>query len=324
MKKLKIHLLFGSLLLFIGMPLIQGGDVWAIDYPTKPIQLVGVFPAGGVTDIICRILAATLPDFIGQPVVVLNKPGGSGVVGTSWAAKQKPDGYTIFMGQPSPLITLSLFTDLPYSRKDFIPLATLCTFPTVVGVLPKSPFKTWKDIVAYARENPEKLTYCISGPFAFGNLLMHGIMAEEKIRLKPIPETGCPPCLMAVLGGHRDIYVCEVWHEGLRFIANFSPVRSPRFYPDVPTFKEMGYNVYGSAWWSPAALKGTPPEIVSKLKEAIKKAFESKQFQEMIKAVNAELYFLSAEETEKMWERDYIEIRNLLEKSGLEYKYKKK
>ncbi len=322
MKKLKIHLLFGSLLLFIGMPLIQGGDVWAIDYPTRPIQLVGVYPAGGVTDIVCRILAANLTDFIGQPVVVLNKPGGSGVVGTAWIAQQKPDGYTIFMAQPSPVITQTFFTDLPYSRKDFIPLATLCTFPTVVGVLPNSPFKTWKDIVAYARENPEKLTYCSSGPFSYGNLLMNGIIKEEKIRINSIPESGCPGCVMAVLGGHRDIYVCEVWHEGLRFIGNFSSERSPRFYPDVPTFKEMGYNLAASAWWGVAALKGTPPEIVSKLKEAIKKAYESKQFQTMIKATNAELFWLSAEETGKMWENEYLTVKNLVEKSGLPYKKK--
>lgn len=294
----------------------------AADFPVKPIEIVASYAPGGATDIIARIVAATMPDFIGQPVVVLNKPGGGGVVGTAWAAKQKADGYTLFMGSPGPLITQALMTELPYSYKDFIPLATFCYFPTVLGVLPNSQFKSWKEVAAYAKENPGKVTFCSSGYSSTGNVLMHGVMQEAKIQLKSIPKNGCPECLRAVLGGHTDIYICEPWHEGLRFIANFSPSRSPKYYKDVPTFKEMGYTIARITWYILSTQKGTPPEIVAKLREATKKTYESKQFQEMLKGVVAEPYYLSGEETAKMLDHDFADTLKILEKSGMEYKKK--
>lgn len=321
MEKSRIHWLWvlGAVSLVI---LFGPQSTGATDYPTKPIQIVAAYAPGGATDIIARIVSATLPDFIGQPVVVLNKPGGGGVVGTAWTAKQKPDGYTLFMGSPGPLITQALMTELPYSYKDFIPLATFCYFPTVVGVLPSSPFKTWKDVEKYARENPGKVTFCSSGYGSTGNVLMHGVMLEAKMQMKSIPENGCPECLRAVLGGHTDIYICEPWHEGLRFIANFAPSRSPKYYKEVPTFKEMGYEISRITWYILSTQKGTPPEIVAKLREAMKKTYESKQFQEMLKGVVAEPYYVTAEDTMKMLDRDYADTLRILEKSGLEYKKK--
>jgi tripartite-type tricarboxylate transporter receptor subunit TctC len=313
LKLLGVVIIFSALMAFYEV-------AGAIEYPTKPIQIVAAYAPGGATDIIARIAAATLSDFVGQPVVVLNKPGGGGVVGTAWVAKQKPDGYTLFMASPGPIITQALMTDLPYSRKDFIPLATLCYFPTVLGVLPNSPIKKWQDVVEQAKKTPGKITYCSSGHASTGNILMQGAMLAANIQLKSVPENGCPECMRAVLGGHTDIYVCEPWHEGLRYIANFAPVRSPKYYKDVPTFKEMGYGVSRITWYPLCVQKGTPPEIVAKLRDAIKKAYDSVQFQEMLKGVVAEPYFLSGEETEKMWESDYQNTIEILEKAGIKYK----
>ncbi len=304
----------------ICVSIFLNAGVRAQEYPSRPIQIIASYAAGGATDIIARIVAATLPDFIGQPVVVLNKPGAGGVVGTAWVAKQKPDGYVLFMASPGPIITQALMTDLPYSRKDFIPVATFCYFPTVLGVLPDSKFKTWKNVEDFAKENPGKLTYCSSGQSSTGNVLMHGVMQGGNIKLKSVPENGCPECLRAVLGGHTDIYICEPWHEGLRFIANFAPTRSPKYYKDVPTFKEMGYSIARITWYVLCAQRDTPAEIISKLREAAKKTYESKQFQEMLKGIVAEPYFLTGEETEKMWETDYLDTLKILEKSGMKYK----
>jgi len=296
----------------------------AADYPTRPIQIVAAYAAGGATDQISRIVAAVLPDILGQPAVVLNKPGSGGVVGTAWAASQKPDGHTLFMGSPGPIITQSLMTQLPYSRKDFIPIATLCYFPTVVGVLPSSPYKTWKDVENAAKKAPNSITYCTSGFSATGSVLMHGLELEANIKLKFIPDNGCPECLRSVLGGHRDLYVCEPYNEGLRYIGNFAPERSPKRYPDVPTFKEMGYSTWRITWYVLATQKGTPPEIVAKLRDAAKKVFEHKSFESMLQGIAAEPYFVDGAKTEAMWESDYQNTLTILEKSGMKYKQEKK
>ena len=240
----------------------------AQDYPARPVTLVNPFPPGGAVDVVGRPFAAALEPLLKQPVVVETKSGAAGAVGAQFAANAKPDGYTLLAHLPS----LSGFAEVDklfgrtpkFTRADFIPIARLTEGPMVLVVNDQVPYKTLKEFVDDAKQNPNKLIFSSSGLYGALHLPAALLIKAAGIQLKHLPTAGGGPALTAVLGNNAQALVSSVAAANaqmkagkLRALACFSPKRAAAA-PDVPTLKELGYDVEFSIWVGLFAPKGTP------------------------------------------------------------------
>lgn len=246
-------------------------------YPNKPIKLVIPYPPGGGTDITGRAMAQKLSDLLGQSVVIENKPGATGMIGAASAAKSAPDGYTVLFGAASEMaINASLFKTMSYDpRTDFEPISLVATFP-LVFVAPATSTKSLADLVDIARAKPETVSYGSIGAGSPQHLAAELLSSMAKVRFLHVPYKGSGPLVQDAVGGHVDMAVSSVppavplVRSGkLRALAVTSSKRSEAL-PDVPTMAELGFAGYEfNTWVGAAAPKGTPTEIVARLREGL-------------------------------------------------------
>jgi len=252
----------------------------AQDYPTKPITLIVPWPAGGSTDIAMRAIADSASKFIGQPIAVDNKAGGGGTVGpATMAAASKPDGYTIAQ-LPITVFRLPLMQEVSWNPdKDFSYIIHLTGYTFGVTTNSESQFKSWKDVVDFAKANPGKVTYATPGTGTSLHVGMEQIAALAGIKLTQVPFKGGAETNAAVLGNHTMLQADSTgWRPlvdagKLRLLMVWTDKRSPNF-PDVPTLKELGYPMVYDSPFGIAGPKGMDPKIVAKLHDAFKKAIE--------------------------------------------------
>ncbi|MES2601291.1 MAG: tripartite tricarboxylate transporter substrate binding protein [Pseudomonadota bacterium] len=258
-----------------------GGFAVAQDYPTKPITLIVPWPAGGSTDIVLRAMAEVAAKDLGQPIIVDNKAGGGGTVGpATMAASAKPDGYTISQ-IPIPVFRLPLMQDMSWdASKDFSYILNLTGYTFGVTTNAESQFKTWKDVVEFAKANPGKVTYGTPGSGTSLHIGMEQIAAIAGIKLTQVPFKGTAESSAAVLGNHTVLQVdASGWKPlveagKLRLLMVWTEKRAPSF-PDVPTLKELGYPLVMDSPWGLAGPKGMDPKIVARLHDAFKKAIDT-------------------------------------------------
>lgn len=248
-------------------------------YPSQAIKLIVPFPPGGPTDALARRLAQSLSEPLGQPVIVENKSGAGGNIGSEYVAKSKPDGYTILFGTSGPLaINVSLYKKLGYDpRNSFAPVIRIGHLPNILVVNPSVPASNLEELIAYAKSNPDKLSYASSGNGASSHLagVLFNQMAGTSIQ--HIPYRGTGPALNDLLGGQvsmsfTDILTAlpHVKSGALRPIGLASAERSAAL-PDLPTLAEEGLKGYDvSVFFGIVAPKGTPAPIVAKLNKAFK------------------------------------------------------
>ncbi|MET0722159.1 MAG: tripartite tricarboxylate transporter substrate binding protein [Tardiphaga sp.] len=259
---------------------LLGGAAMAQDYPTKPITLIVPWPAGGSTDISMRAIADAASKHLGQPIAVDNKGGGGGTVGpATMAAASKPDGYTISQ-IPITVFRLPLMQDVSWNpEKDFSYIIHLTGYTFGVTTNSESQFKTWKDVVDFAKANPGKVTYATPGTGTSLHVGMEQISALAGIKLTQVPFKGGAETNAAVLGNHTMLQADSTgWRPlvdagKLRLLMVWTDKRSPNF-PDVPTLKEIGYPMVYDSPFGIAGPKGMDPKIVAKLHDAFKKAIE--------------------------------------------------
>jgi tripartite-type tricarboxylate transporter receptor subunit TctC len=252
----------------------------AQEYPTKPITLIVPWPAGGSTDIAMRAIADSASKFIGQPIAVDNKAGGGGTVGpATMAAAAKPDGYTIAQ-LPITVFRLPLMQEVSWDpAKDFSYIVHLTGYTFGVTTNAESQFKTWKDVIDFAKQNPGKVTYATPGTGTSLHIGMEQIAALAGIKLTQVPFKGGAETNAAVLGQHTTLQADSTgWRPlvdagKLRLLMVWTSVRSPNF-PDVPTLKELGYPMVYDSPFGIGGPKGMDPKIVAKLHDAFKKAIE--------------------------------------------------
>ncbi|EGP08458.1 tricarboxylate transport protein [Bradyrhizobiaceae bacterium SG-6C] len=258
-----------------------GGIAVAQDYPTKPITLIVPWPAGGSTDVVLRAMAEVASKDIGQPIIVDNKAGGGGTVGpATMAASAKPDGYTISQ-IPIPVLRLPLMQDMSWDAgKDFTYILNLTGYTFGVTTNSESQFKTWKDVVEFAKANPGKVTYATPGSGTSLHIGMEQIAAIAGIKLTQVPFKGNAESNAAVLGNHTMLQVdASGWKPlveagKLRLLMVWTEKRAPSF-PDVPTLTELGYPLVIDSPWGLAGPKGMDPKIVARLHNAFKKAIDA-------------------------------------------------
>jgi len=264
----------------VAVAALFSGAAAAQDYPTKPITLIVPWPAGGSTDISMRAIADAASKHLGQPIAVDNKGGGGGTVGpATMAAASKPDGYTISQ-IPITVFRLPLMQEVSWNPdKDFSYIIHLTGYTFGVTTNSESQFKTWKDVVDFAKANPGKVTYATPGTGTSLHVGMEQIAGLAGIKLTQVPFKGGAETNAAVLGNHTMLQADSTgWRPlvdagKLRLLMVWTDKRSPNF-PDAPTLKEIGYPMVYDSPFGIAGPKGMDPKIVAKLHDAFKKAIE--------------------------------------------------
>jgi tripartite-type tricarboxylate transporter receptor subunit TctC len=273
------------------------GLACAQDYPTKPVRMVVGFPPGGGTDVVARIVQPRLSELLGQPVVIDNRPGATGTVAAGQVAKSAPDGYTIMMGHVSVnAIAPSLFANLPYDvNRDFAPIALAAAVPHLVVVHPSVPVATLKDLVAYLKTQPGKLTFPSAGNGSMPHLAGEVFQSLAGVKLVHVPYKGSGQSMQDLLGGQHlvafDTMPASAPHVRsgkLRAVAVSTAQRVPSF-PDVPTAEEAGVPGYVViTWYGVFAPAGTPGAIVNRLHADLVKAMQTPEVRAKLEGIGAD------------------------------------
>jgi tripartite-type tricarboxylate transporter receptor subunit TctC len=292
----------------------------ALDYPTRPIQVVVGTAAGGPADSTARIISEELTKELKESVVVLNKPGASGAMSATFVAGAKPDGYTILVGMTMSLsVGFFLVPDITYKLSDFAPVARVTIFPLVIAVKSEAPWKNLKDFIEDAKKNPK---YKSGSDGGGTSLAWDSILQPLNLDVVHIMFNGAVPNFTALLGGHIDISATvltpllpQLEAKKVRLLASSSKLKD---YPDVPTMTELGYPDASRDFWNGFVVPAkTPQPIVEKLSEAIGKVMNNP-------AVNAKLVKIGVIPSYQ----DYNEFGKYLQKEyeifmALAKKYKK-
>jgi tripartite-type tricarboxylate transporter receptor subunit TctC len=299
---------------------------FAQDYPSRPVTLINPFPPGGAADVVGRPFAAALEPLFKQPVVVETKSGAAGAVGAQFAANAKPDGYTLLAHLPSisgfAAVDILFGRTPKFTRADFIPIARLTEGPMVLVVNDQQPFKTLKEFVDDAKQNSGKLIFSSSGLYGALHLPMALLMKAAGFQMKHLPTAGGGPALTALLGNNAQALVsslgaanAQIKAGKLRALACFSPQRTAGA-PDVPTLKELGYDVEFSIWVGLFAPKGTPEPIIAKVRADTKKVVESDQFKTAIANIGDVVAHLDQPDFKTFWDADAKRVEAAVQAVG--------
>lgn len=269
-----------------------------ISYPVRPVRFIVPFAPGGSTDTLARTLAQRLSDVLGQQVVVDNRSGGNGNIGTEIVARAPPDGHTILLGYIANLgIGPSLYAKLPYDPvRDFAPVTQLAVSPNILVAHPSLPVKSVRELVAYAKANPQKINYASAAVASLGHLAGELLNSAAGIHMQHVPYKGSGQAVIDLLAGQVQIMFSgmssvmpHIKAGKLRPLAVTGAQRSPAT-PDVPTIAEAGYPGFeASAWYGVLAPAGTPKAIVSRLNAEILRVLKIPEVKERLENVGFEL-----------------------------------
>jgi tripartite-type tricarboxylate transporter receptor subunit TctC len=296
-------------------------------FPSRPITIVNPFPPGGQADLTGRPLAASMERVIKQPVVITNKAGAAGAVGMQSVAVARPDGYTVLITVPA-LSTIPevdrLFARPPtFTREQFTPIARINADPCILVVNADLPWRSVKDLLEDARRRPGDITYSSSGIYGASHvpteMLLH---AAGGLRMRHLPTTGGGPATTAVLGGHAALWLSttgpaapHIKSGKFRALAVTSAARHPS-YPDVPTLKELGYDVEYYLWVGIFAPKATPATAVKALREAVKQAVDDPAFKSAMEKIQVPIAYQDAEEFRAWWDADAVRLAEAVKRIG--------
>ena len=268
------------------------------EYPTRPIKLISPWAPGGANDIFCRALAQKLTESLGQPVVVENKPGAAGTIGSDIAAKAPADGYTLVMGSsPTHSIAPGLYPKLPYDPlKDFAPVTLAAVVPNILVVNPALPIHSVKELIDYAKANPGKLNFSSTGNGSSQHLFGELFKFLAGINIVHVPYKGTAPALNDLLSNQVQMafenppaLLPHIQAGRLRALAIAGTKRSASL-PDLPTVAEAGVPGYDvSVWFGIFAPAGTPKPIVDQLNNAISTALASPDIKTRMDGFGAEI-----------------------------------
>jgi tripartite-type tricarboxylate transporter receptor subunit TctC len=254
----------------------------AQQWPTKPVRLVVPFPPGGSVDPLARLLGSKLSELLGQQFIVENKPGASGSMGTAFAAKSPPDGYTFLFVFDTHAVNPSLIPNLPFDTvKDLAPVMLVGTAPMAIATNASKPYKNFADVVKAAKAKPDTVTFGSIGNGSLGHLTMILVQQAAGVQLVHVPYKGGGPMTQDALGGQIDLAIGSVAVISphvrggkLRAIAVTGDKRSQSM-PDVPALAEQGFKGFSAlAWWGIFAPAGTPKPILDRLHAELQKVLK--------------------------------------------------
>ncbi len=290
-------------------------------FPSKPITFIVPLPPGGPTDLACRLIIKEAEKSLKQPIVVLNKPGAALTIGMAAIASSKPDGYTIGYSGGPPIFLVPLMEKVPFEPlKDFRVVMQFGGFNFGIYVKEDSPFKTLKDLMTYARQNPKKATYGTSGTNSPANLTTELVARKEKVQITHIPFKGTPEVQTALLGGHvlfgaGDFNYSLVEAKQIRLLMLLKDERSTE-YPDVPILKDLGYEFPFPIILAIFCPRATPDAIVAKLDDAFAKAMKEPAFITGMKELRLPVLYRSGKDLEDYIPKNYAFYQKLLKDIG--------
>ena len=253
---------------------VCAGACAAQPYPSKPVRLIVPFPVGSTPDIVARTLGQKLADAWGQPVIIDNKPGAGGNIGTAEAARALRDGYTLLIGSNGPIaVNQAMYKDLPYNAaKDLKPISLLAAAPQILAVHPSVPATDLKQFVEHARANPDKLSYGSVGAGSASHLTMELLKSQAKVSLVHVPYKGFPAVVQDLLSGQIQATFAivpavlpQIRNGRLKGLAVTSAKRTS-LAPDIPTVAEQGFQYFdATAWQGLLSPAGIPPDAFDRI-----------------------------------------------------------
>ena len=320
---MRIRLFVTLLALILALPYWA----WAQEsFPNRPITMVAPFPPGGVADLTARPVAAAMERVLKSPVVVVNKTGAAGAVGMSFVANSKPDGYTILMSLSSISIIPEadkLFDRKPaYTMDQLVPIALISADPTVLVVHADRPWKSVKEFVEDAKRRPGEISFSSSGVYGTLHMATEMLAHAAGIKLKHVPYGGAGPALTSILGGHVDalasgpaVVIPHIKAGKLRPLAGWGAKRVASL-PDLPTFKELGYDIEFYIWAGVFAPRGTPQPILKRLRETVGQAVKEPDFKGAMEKIQTPIAYMDAPEFQKFWDKDAKMLADAIKRMG--------
>ena len=303
--------------------LVAAPAVFAQGYPAKPIRLIVGFTPGGGVDINARLLAPKLTEYLGQNVIVENRPGAGTNIANELVARAAPDGYTLLVNTAAIVINLSLYKKVNYEANDFAPISMFSQSPNILTVHPSLPVKNVKDLIALAKSKPGAMNFSSAGSGTTQHLTGELFKLRTGTRIVHVPYKGSAPSLTALLGGEVEMTFANipaisshVKVKRLRALANAGTKRS-ELMPDVPTLKESGINgVEVVVWYGVLAPAATPREIINTLANAIAKAARSPDIRQRLIDQGAEPLGNSPDEFAKLLRAELARWSEVVKISG--------
>lgn len=316
------------IIIFFVISICLIGQIALAAYPEKPITWIVTWPAGGRTDSMVRIFAPTLEKIVGVPVVVINKPGASGVIGAKEVAQSKPDGYTLMMISNTMLIT-QYTMPTPTNLRDYVSVCYVVSSPNLLTVNSKAPWKSVKEFAEYAKANPNKLKICSAGTGTNDHIFFGAFQKAAGIKLIHVPYAGDAPAIADLVGGHVDASVAVmpavksfIAGGELKVLGVASDTRRSQ-YSNIPTFKEQGVNLSFYSFEGIYVPKGTPANIVQILERAFERVVKDPDVIRLSEKLGAELEFKNHNDFVKYVAEEDRKIRELVDELGLRVAPKK-
>src|SRR5204862_2304066 len=257
----------------------------AAQYPERPVALLAGYPPGGLVDVVARLVAEGMKAKFPKGIAVVNRPGAAGAVAVAELVRSQPDGYTVVLTPHSALVIAAQINDLAYKTPDdYDPFINLVAYYPMIAVRTESEYKTIQDLIVDARANPGKIRVGSPGENTSSHLNLEELMYHAGVKMIHVPFQGWAQSSPALLGGHIEALVAQpgelrgqVEGKRMRVLLNFRPQRMSTF-PDVPTAKELGWDVANGVWYMLLAPKGTPAPVMRYLHDAAKAAIDDPKF----------------------------------------------
>ncbi len=297
----------------------------AQEWPTKPIRVIVPYAPGG-TDQQIRAMAPTLQKILGQPLVIENKAGGGAAIGAAFVKESAPDGYTLLYTGNGALTVVTHMRKQSYSLDDFVAIGNVTGTPFVVAARPNAPFKTLREMVAYAKANPDKVNYGSAGQGTTTHMAGEAIAAAAGIKIVHVPFQGIGPAVTSILGGNVDIVIGlpsaimpQVAAGKLVALASTGPERID-ILKDMPTLRESGIDVVDVTKFGMLAPKGTPPAVAQKLTAALREAVATPEFTDLMRKSYNSIMFMDPAQFRSTLQTEDKYFKSLIDRLGLQEK----
>ena len=297
------------------------------NYPNQPIRLMVPWPAGGGVDSTARLIAEPVGQRLGQPLVIENRAGAGGNIGTEIAARAKPDGYNLLMGSITPnAINVHLYPKLPFDLiKDFTPITFVSYLPIIIVVPVNSSIKSVAELITFAKANPGKLTYGSAGVGSSQHLAAVQFMSATKTDMMHVPYKGTAPAEADLMAGHISVMfdtataIPFINGGKLKPLGVMSKKRNPAL-PNVPTLDEAGIpDLYASSWYGLMGPAGMPPSIVNKLNAELNEALRSPEVQKRMSDLGAEIGGGTPAEFANFIQSEIARYADIVKRSGAKF-----
>jgi tripartite-type tricarboxylate transporter receptor subunit TctC len=311
-----------------GTILLAPACAWPQGYPSKPIRIVVPFAPSGNIDITARTIAPGLTEILKQPVIVENRAGAGGRIGSAAVAKSPPDGYTVLLGAPGTLVSQPVFQDdIEYQPlRDFVYTSQISLAASALSVHPSMPVRSVKELIAFSRARPGEVLMGSAGQGSGTHLMGELFQAMAKVKFTHVPYKGGAGASVAILSGQIHLSFDQLTSSGpqikagkLRALAVTTPQRS-RFLPDVPTIDESGVRGYDYSTWTTLAIPvATPKDAVQKLRDAVDAVIAQPRVREAFEKLGAEVVKNSPEDFTRRLKDDYARWVRIRKETGIKF-----